>query len=498
MSINANYLVSLPPRTITGGSSDLQTNGMVLTTSALIPADKPAMSFVSASAVAAVFGAESAEAVFAQQYFTGLVNQQKTPDALIIGRLVSEDSAAWVRSAPISAKLAELKKVTDGAITFEVNGKEVKATGISFAAATSLSEVASLIAAKVTGTAGAYNSDLGEITLTTTTKGENATLSFGAAPASGTDLAALLGFTEDAGAVLSQGSKALSISANLDKICNVTRNWTQFTTLEEVTDEETAQAFAAWAVGEYDDYVYVFWSSDDKMTNQLTIDATIAKTLSSYSTTFALYCKTNAAAATVIAYPATIKWDANQGMKVLFGKQVTGVPAIVTDETIASTLDDLKVSYIGEFATRNATFTIFNRGAMMGSKYGFYDAAIGMIWLRAKIQRACMDGFSSVNRVPYNEKGYALIDAWISDPIREAKKVGVIDEGVSLSDSQKAQITQEVGEDISDTLYSNGYWFGIEDPASNVRAERGSPSVSLYFTYAGSVQKLEMPVTAVL
>ena len=121
-----------------------------------------------------------------------------------------------------------------------------------------------------------------------------------------------------------------------------------------------------------------------------------------------------------------------------------------------------------------------------------------MIWLRAKIQRACMDGFSSVNRVPYTQKGYALIDAWISDPIREAKTAGVIDEGVKLSDAQKAQITQEVGEDISDTLFSNGYWFGIEDPASNVRAERGSPSVSLYYTYAGSVQKLEMPVTAVL
>ena len=498
MSINANYLVSLPPRTITGGSSDLQTNGMVLTASPLLPADKPAMSFVSASAVAAVFGAESAEAAFAQQYFTGLINQQKTPDALIVGRLITENAAAWVRSAPITAKLADLKKITDGALTVEVNGTEVKATGIDLTNATSLSQVATLIAAKVAGTVGGYNSDLAEIILTTEATGEDATISFASAPESGTDLAALLGFTEDAGAVLSQGSKALTPAANLDAICNVTRNWTQFTTIEEVTDEETAQAYAAWAVGDSDDYVYVFWSSDDKMTNQLTADATIAKSLSGYSTTFVFYCKTNAAAAAIVAYPATIKWDANQGMKVLFGKQVTGVPAIVTTETAAAALDALKVSYLGEFATRNAEYQIFNRGAMMGSKYGFLDAAIGMIWLRAKIQRACMDGFSSVNRVPYTQKGYALIDAWISDPIREAKTAGVIDEGVKLSDAQKAQITQEVGEDISDTLFSNGYWFGIEDPASNVRAERGSPSVSLYYTYAGSVQKLEMPVTAVL
>lgn len=498
MSINASYLVSLPPRTITGGSSDLQTNGMVLTDSQLIPADKPAMSFVSAAAVAAVFGADSAEAAFAQQYFTGLINQQKAPSALIVGRLITEAAPAWLRSATLTAKLADLKKITDGALTIEVNGTEEKATGISLANAGSLSDVAAIIAEKVTGMTGAYNSDLSEIILTTEATGAEATISFATAPESGTDLASLLGLTEAAGAVISQGSKALTPAANLDAICNVTRNWTQFTTIAEVTDEETAKAYAAWAAGDSDDYVFVFWSSDDKMTNQLTADATIAKALSGYSTTFAFYCKTNAAAAAIVAYPATIKWDATQGMKVLFGKKVTGVPAIVTTESAAAALDALKVSYIGDFATRNADFQIFNRGAMMGSKYGFLDAAIGMIWLRAKIQRACMDGFSSVNRVPYNEKGYALIDAWISDPIREAKNVGVIDEGVKLSDAQKAQIAQEVGEDISDTLFSNGYWFGIEDPAANVRAERGSPTVSLYFAYAGSVQKLEMPVTAVL
>ncbi len=498
MSINANYLVSLPPRTITGGSSDLQTNGMVLTASPLLPADQPAMSFVSASAVAAVFGAESAEASFAQQYFTGLINQQKTPDALIIGRLINEDAAAWIRTAPITLKLADLKKITDGALTIEVNGTEVKATDIDFSNATSFSQAATLIAAKVGGTVGSYNSDLAEIILTTEAMGEDASISFASSPESGTDLATLLGFTEPAGAILSQGAKALTPAANLEAICNVTRNWTQFTTIEEVTDEEAAKAYAAWAVGEYDDYVYVFWSSDDKMTNQLTADSTIASALSGYSTTFAFYCKTNAAAAAIIAYPATIKWDATQGMKVLFGKQVSGVPAIVTTESAAAALDELKVSYLGEFATRNAEYQIFNRGAMMGSKYGFLDAAIGMIWLRAKIQRACMDGFSSVNRVPYNQKGYAMIDAWISDPIGEAKKVGVIDEGVKLSDAQKAQITQEVGEDISDTLFSNGYWFGIEDPAANVRAERGSPTMYLYFCYGGSIQKISMPIVAVL
>ena len=46
MSINANRLVSITPRIIGAGSADLETNGLLLTQNALIPADSPALEFV--------------------------------------------------------------------------------------------------------------------------------------------------------------------------------------------------------------------------------------------------------------------------------------------------------------------------------------------------------------------------------------------------------------------------------------------------------------------
>lgn len=285
---------------------------------------------------------------------------------------------------------------------------------------------------------------------------------------------------------------------NLDAILDVTANWSQFTTIDEVTDEELAKAYSAWADVD-DDFVYVFWSTDKKMLNALTQETSIAAAIKDvYDCTVMVYGNDNAVAASVLSYPATIRWDQEQGMKVLFGKASSGIPAVVLDETSASALDALNVSYVGQFATRNAEFSFFNRGATSSSMYGFYDTLIGMIWIRSKIQRACMDGFSSVNRVPYNAKGYTLIKAWISDPIRSAKTVGVIDTGLALSDAQKAQITQEIGQDISNELFANGYFLQILDPESNVRAERGSPVMNLYITYAGSVQRVSMPVTAVL
>ena len=56
MSINANRLVSITPRVISGGSADLETNGLIITANTLISADTPAMSFSTAKEVGAFFG----------------------------------------------------------------------------------------------------------------------------------------------------------------------------------------------------------------------------------------------------------------------------------------------------------------------------------------------------------------------------------------------------------------------------------------------------------
>ena len=498
MSINASYLVSLTPRTITGGSADLETNGMVLTTTYLLPTGTPAMSFTSAQAVSAVFGAASPEAAFAQQYFTGLTNQQKAPSALVIGLNMQQALGAWIQSAPVTAELSDFQAISDGSLTITIDGAPVSATGIDLSEAQSLSEVATTVAEKLTGTTGAYNSDLKAFIFTTSSTGATATVSYATAGTGGTDISALLGLTEAAGAVVSQGVAAMTPAQNLDAIVAATANWSQFTTLEEVEDQELAEAYSAWA-DVSDDYVYLFWSSDPRMLSQTTQSGSIAAALqNTYNCTVMLYAQSVATAAAALSYPATIKWDQEQGMKVLFGKSASGVPAIVTDETTAAALDALSVSYVGQFATRNAEFAFFNRGATSSSMYGFFDTLIGTIWLRSKIQRACMDGFKTVNRVPYNPQGYTIIKAWISDPIRAAKTVGVIDTGLELSDSQKAQITQEVGEDISTELYTNGYYLQVDDPEATVRAQRGSPVMSLIYCSAGSVQKIEMPVTATL
>lgn len=522
MTIPASHIVKVSPRVIGGGRKDLETLGMLLTKSALLPSGAPAQEFLKASDVASVFGDESDEAKFAQQYFTGVTNQQRAPRALVIGRCMTESGAAWVRSAPLSVTLEDLKKVTDGHINLVVNGETKGATGIDLSRATSLSDVAAKLAEALGGLNGAYDGNQGAIILTTTATGKDATISFttdnsvvgsaivghavvgkpktvvkSAAESASTDLNALLGLTLDAGAVVSPGYDALTASAALDAICSVTRNWVGFTSIWEATLGE-AEGFAAWADID-DDYVYFDWTTDRRATNPQTSALTKpAKLMDRFNCTAALFGESYDIAAFALACGASIAWDRYQGMKVWFAKGASNLSTAVTDEAEANALEAIRCSYYGNFATRNARFNFFNRGTLASDFYGFIDVLYGSIYLRNSIQRSCMDGFKALNRVPYNAAGQALISAWLQDPINACLNNGVIDTGMQLDESQKAQIMQELGTDISTRLFTNGFYYQIEMPAANVRADRGSPVVSCYYAYAGSVQALNVEVVSVL
>ena len=493
MTINANYIVSLPPRTIRGGSADLETNGMVLVATDILPSDKPAITVTTAQEAAALVGDMSAVAKFAQQYFTGLNNQQHVPSALVIGAIMQTNQPAWIRSGE-HAELAELKAVLDGTISITINGAVVSASEIDLSACNSYSDVAAAVALKLgEGVTGTYNSVLKAFVFKTAETGAGASVTF----ATGT-AAVALGLTEDAGAVLSQGIDAMTPAANLNAICDVTRNWSQFTTLDTLTDEALVREYSAWADID-DEFLFIVNTTDKRTNSALTVDSTIpGKIKNDYNVVLPIFEKGNTlTSAAALSYPASIKWDAEQGMKVLFGKSASGIPASVTDQAVAAVLDANKITYVGQFATRNAEFIFFNKGALTGSLYGWVDVLIGLIWFRAKIQRACMDGFTTVNRIPYNEDGYAMLEAWCMDAIKAAKRVGVIDTGVRLSDAQRAQVTQELGADYADELFSKGWVLQIIDPESAVRAQRGSPISNLYYCYGGSVQKIEMPITQI-
>lgn len=497
MAIGASHIVKMSPRVLSGGSSDLETNGLILTESDLIPTNQSALVFTTASDVASIFGAESDEAKAAQQYFIGVTNQQTSVKSLVLARRIKQSASAWLRSASFSGTLEELKKISDGALTLSVNSEEIKGASIDLSSANSLSDVATLIAAKFEGVTGEFNSNLSAFIFKTEATGKEASISFARVGEGGTDLAELLKLTKTAGAVVSDGVDAMTPAENMTAICQVTRNWVGFTTLYACEIEE-AEGLAIWADID-EDYVFILWTNDKRATNQLTAkDSIPAQLMDRFNCTACVYSSDYLLAVFAIACGASIAWDRNQGMKVWFGKSASGLTPEITDETAANALESIRCSYYGQFATRNARFNFFNRGTLTSSHYGFIDTLYGSIVLRNAIQRSCMDGMATVNRSPYNVRGEALISAWLQDPINSALFNGIIDDSLDLSESQKTQIMQEVGEDISKQLFTKGYWFKVTMPTANVRAERGAPVVTLFYCYAGGVQSLSCETTAVI
>lgn len=165
--------------------------------------------------------------------------------------------------------------------------------------------------------------------------------------------------------------------------------------------------------------------------------------------------------------------------------------------TNATNLKAQGMNFMGDYATRNDQFVFLYPGQMFGT-WTWIDTYLNAIWLNNALQVACMAGFEQTPRVPYNSDGYALIRAWMQDPVNRALYSGIIDTGVTLSESQKAELAREAGRDISGELFTDGYVIQVNDPAPAVRQKRESPECSVWYTYGGSVHRLDIASTAVV
>ena len=497
MAIPASHIVNVLPRVITGGSSDLELNGLLLTDNDIISATTLILSFPSARAVGEYFGTDSVEYGAADVYFASYNNKFTVPKAFFVARRIAEDAAAWLRGAKFTSTLTALKAVTDGAFVISVDNTAQTVSLVDLSTATSLSDVASLITAKMNNAATVtYSSLTGAFTITSGTAGSTSEVGYASAPATGTDLSALLNLTQSLGAVQSAGMDAMSESEQMTAILSKSQNWVSFTTAWE-TDVDEALAWAAWADASYG-WLYVPYSTSPAMVSpDSTADMASAIKSASLDHTAVVYGSLEYAAF-IMGVVASIAWQRVNGTITAAFKRQSGLAPWVVDEQTASVLESKNCNYFGNFATRNAEFIFLYPGSLAASDYGYIDAYINAVWFNNRLQVALMDGITSSPRTPYNQRGYTMIAAWMMDPVNAALNNAAIEPGIVLSERQKSEVMNEAGRDISSELWTQGYYIQILDPGAAVRAQRGSPVISIWYTYGGAVQKIEVASTAIL
>lgn len=493
MTIPASQIVSVTPRVINAGGTDLETVGLILTENPLAVFPN-ILTFTSAAAVGDYFGTTSDEYQAAVSYFLGYDNSFKKPTKIKFARLAASAIAGSLIGGP-AASLTALQAITAGSFDINIDGETKNVTELNLSSAETQSQVAEALQSAITGVTVTYNSNLNAYIITSSTTGATSAVS---AATDGTQTpAALLGLTAAAGAVTSSGSAQLTPAANMASIVDLDQNWATFTTLTE-QETETILAFAEWVNGTNCQYLYVAYTSN---ANDVNPSAGTNLPLSIAEANYegvALCYNSIAEALLAMAIVASIDWNRNNGLVTLAFKAQTGITPSVTDETTAANCNQLNVNYYGKWATRNDDFTYLYDGAMAAGNFGYIDAYIGNLWLRNALQVSIMSGLTQVGRIPYTDAGYAQIRAWCIDPINRGLNNGVIDPGVTLSESQKAQLISEIGEDVSSEIFTKGYYLMVNDPGAAARVNRESPLLGLWYTYGGSVHKVDLPVSVIL
>ena len=489
MAIPARQIVDVTPRVINAGVPDLAMSGLLLTKNALCI--YPDMSFSSATAVGAYFGYDSDEYKAALKYFMGYDNAFKRPDTLKFARRIDVDVAGELIGGS-AAKLSDLKAITAGSFDIDVDGTTVNVTGLDLSSATTQSDVATDLQAKITGTTVTYNSNLNAFIVVSATTGENSSVSV----ATGTSADAL-GLSSATGAVAQAGMVAMSEDANMAAIARADGNWVSFTTLYSADDDEII-ALAEWTNNQKVEYAYFPYTDSQGNTvpsNQNNLPNVLKN--ADYEGTVLLFGIVDHAVAAMSIW-ASVDWNRYNGLPTMAFRSQNGLAASVTDETIAENLLSMNVNYYGRYASRVEDFTFFYNGKLTGGNFGFIDAYIGNIWLRNALQNAILNGLQQVARTPYTDAGYNQIRAWCLDPINRGLNNGVIQAGLNLSEAQKAQLYNEIGQDVSEQIYTDGYFLLVEDPGAQARVERETPVCGLWYTYGGAVQKIELPATVIL
>lgn len=523
MPIPASDLVSITPRVLSGTAEGLNFNGVFLTTNSTLPADT-LYPFYSASEVSDYFGSSSDEYAAAAAYFNSFTNADTVPDECFFFRHAPEACAGFLRSGTIEDTAAELlaaiKQITDGTLTITIDGDTKTLTGMDFSSATSLSDVADRLQRAINYADGAYvgsaivgsstvglsdnsawanataeySSNLNAFTITSGTTGSGSSVT----NASG-DVAEALYLTDEQGAISSPGVDARSYTDTMSAVISAGQNWFSITSIEELESDEAVE-LAQWANTQYNagsQFLFVFWSSDEKMLSTTTQDDTIAAQLLELNLNGTCGVYNSAVyAAFIMGACASVDWDKDNSTITLAYKAQSGLSANVQSQSAATALENIKMNFVGNYASRNDNFILLQHGEMFG-EWSWIDSYLNSTWLVNELQVQILAGLQAAKRVPYNSAGYTLIRSWCNSVIERALANGVISTGVELSTSQKTELQQEAGLDISDELYNNGYYLQINEADATIRQSRESPDMNLWYTDAGSVHRISMPVTTV-
>lgn len=335
-----------------------------------------------------------------------------------------------------------------------------------------------------------YDAQLARFLITSPTTGVGSTIGY----ATGT-LSAGLKFIALSGAQLSQGADAAVPAEFMPSVTIATQNWATFMTTFE-PDTDTKIDFAEWVQTTNQRFAYVAWDSDLTPLAGPAPDSFGALCVAAeYNGIWPQWEPADdngngRKAAFICGTVASIDFAQPNGRINFAYKGQAGLIADVLDVTTYNNLIGNGYNAYCAFATANDRFVNTQPGSTPGM-WRWFDPYINQIWLNSELQLALISLLTQVNSIPYNAEGYNLLRSACNDPIQRGLLNGVIQQGVTLSNSQRAQINTAAGNaNAATAVQNNGYFLQILDASPEVRAARESPPMVLWYTDGGSIRTI--------
>jgi hypothetical protein len=364
---------------------------------------------------------------------------------------------------------------------------------LSVANAVAEAEALTLLAPAVT-----YDSLSGAFTIASGTVGHASAVTFG----SGAVAASLL-LTQATGAVLSPGADAATPGPFMTAVTLQTQNWATFQTVfdpDNGAGNDEKFAFATWASLQDNRYGYVCVDHDPLPATQNPAPTSLGQRIkaANLSGTNLNWEPTDQnIGAFMGGYPASLDFTKTGGRHTAKFRTQSGLLPGVTDLTTAVNLAANGYNFYAAVATANQQFTYYRNGTVSGA-FLWWDSFVNQIWMNNQIQLDMLSFMLAIGALPYTDAGNAMIETALADTISQAEAVGVFVSGVQLSAAQITQVNRAApGKNIGAVLQSQGYYLLIGTATPAVRAKRGSPPMTFFYTDGQSVHSINIDSVAV-
>lgn len=483
----------ITPSTVSAAGTALDVYGLLLSNNELLPVGKVA-EFTLASDVGAAFGTTSKEYLAAQLYLSGYDNSTVRPGSVLFGRMVQTPVAGWLLSGSFKGvKIAALQSIT-GTITLTVDGAPVTSTSLNLSAVTSFSDAATAIAAAIGNKVTVdWLSTQSRFIIRSVTTGNTSEVSQATVGAAATALK----LTADTAATTSDGSAAVSMTDMMTAIVNQNQDWVMVASLVDLEDDDKEE-LCAYVSASSNRYGYSYYDASDAATvaNNPSCFQQSVVVANGYENVFANY-GSYLYAVTALAYSASLNFSRTNGRVSYKFRSFAGLAPNVSDNATASALESNGYNFYGSYG-QNKTLATYTADGSISGKFLWLDSFISEVWLNANLVAAFTNLFTNNASYAFNAAGYSAISAAVIDVATSGLNFGAIRQGVTLDQAQINIVNDAVGQDISNVLYSQGWFFYIPTQTGASRTERHLDGAIFYYVDGQLIQSIDMTSTDIL